>query len=308
MTKQIRNVADMVFKSILLGGAALLAASGAAYASQSCAYTATQNTTLNATGLTLAQILVHDSDVQLTGVKGLTQIQVAGKVCASSPERLKSYLSEVHLDTTRSGNTATITVDKGHEEHFKFGVFSYTFSHSSSYSSPTNYAYVKLVVQVPASLATQITSESGDISADNLASLIVKSQSGDIEANHIQGLFSANSASGDISAQDLGSAALSNVYSGDVELKSVQGNVSVGTMESGDLSIENVQHDVTINNMNSGDVTLSKIAGSVNLNNILSGDVIADDIGGNFTVQNSISGNVVYHNVHGTVSVPGSNN
>ena len=297
----------MTLKSIVLAGMAVLAASSTAYASSSCAYTATQSATLNATGLTLAQILVNDSDVQIKGVQGLTQIQVAGKVCASSPEKLKAFLDELHIDATSSNKTASITVQVGHEKHFKLANLSYTFSYSSSDSSPTNYAYVTLVVQVPASLATKITSQSGDISADNLASLTAKSLSGDIEANHIQGLFSANSASGDITAQALGSAALSNIYSGDVELKSVQGNVSVGTMESGDLSIENVQHDVTINNMNSGNVALNKIAGSVNINSILSGDVMADDIGGNFTVNSNVGSNVVYHNVHGTVNVPGSN-
>lgn len=217
-------------------------------------------------------INLHNSRVQIEGVKGLTKSTGLIIVCASSLSLAKTLILE-----TGHGlfNPHTLILRVATTNHV--------------YVSPSDgnkpFAYVEMQLRVPDTLAVKIKSSSGSVTAANIAALRVKSDSGNITAMHISGLFRVTSNAGTIQAQDVGAVKLIKVGSGDVDLSDVAGDVKIWSLDSGALNIKNVQGNVTIDKTGTGSVQVN-------------------DVNGNFTINHKGDDAVHYADVKGTVNVP----
>ena len=236
---------------------------------EECRYSAPRNAGIDAAGLHSLLLRLGSSDLDIRGVPGLNRIEVRGTACASKQE----WLKDMQVSTGRSGDQAKVDA-----EHYTDTSIFNLFGDS--------YAYLKLQVRVPQTLAVKIYSGSGDMQANGLASLDVDTGSGDLIADDIAGSV----------ALQLGS--------GDVHVDGVQGDVQADHSGSGDLSFSNVRGSVRVGSTGSGDIGFTDIGRDAEVGSTGSGDVTANGVGGNFTVRATGSGDVRYHDVKGKVSVP----
>ena len=271
--------------------AALVASSLLLFASvagaEECRYSAPRNADIDAAGLHSLLLRLGSSDLDIQGVQGLNKIEVRGTACSSD----QSWLKDLQISSGRSGYQATVDA----EHHTNASIFDLFGS---------AYAYMKLQVRVPAALAVQVHSGSGDTQAKNLASLDFDSGSGDLIADRINGALELQLGSADVRASDVGSVALHGTGSGDVHVSGVRGDVHSDHSGSGDLNFSQVRGNVQIGSTGSGDVTLTEIGRDAEVGSTGSGDVTANGVGGNFTVRSTGSGDVRYHDVKGKVDVP----
>jgi DUF4097 and DUF4098 domain-containing protein YvlB len=258
-----------------------------ASAVDSCQFTAARSVDIDAAGLKTLQATLGTSDMEIESAPGLAKIEIRGTACASDAARLKDLLVDGH----RSGDNAILdaTSKGGYANFSMFG---------------STYAYLKLKVRVPPSVAVTIVTGSGDVNASNLASLDYTAGSGDLIANHINGALNLKLGSSDAKATQVGSVDLKSTGSGDVSITGVHGDVRSGKSGSGNLDFSNVAGDVSIGSTGSGDITLKDIGRNVDIGSTASGDVNADGVGGSFTVHTSGGGDVRQSHVKGKVSVP----
>lgn len=272
--------------------AALIASSLLVFASiagaEECRYSAPRNADIDAAGLHSLLLRLGSSDLDIQGVQGLNRIEVRGTACASD----QSWLKNLQISTGRSGDQAIVDAERHDISTSIFNLFG------------SSYAYIKLQVRVPAALAVQVHSGSGDVQAKNLASLDFHSGSGDLIADHVQGALELQLGSADARANDVGSVVLNGTGSGDVHVDGVRGDVRADHSGSGDLQFSNVRGSVRVGSTGSGDVTLSDIGRDAEVGSTGSGDVSANGVGGNFTVRSTGSGDIRYHDVKGKVDVP----
>jgi Toastrack DUF4097 len=271
----------------LVGGLALLALAGAAAATE-CRYSAPRDAQLDAAALRSLLLNLGPTDAHVRGVAGLTKVEVRGTACASNPQ----WLQDLQLDTSSSGGNAVVTARTDHHG-ISFGLFGLS-----------RYAYMKLSVRVPAGLAVVIDSGSGDVIAQELASLDFHSGSGDLQADGIAGALVLQVGSGDVTAQRVGEVTLHSTGSGDVTIDGVRGDVHADYAGSGDLDFSNVGGGVWVGSIGSGDLHLGNIADSVHVGSAGSGDVMVDGVGGDLDVGSVGSGDVRDHGVKGAVHVP----
>ena len=255
-----------------------------------CRYSAPRNADLDAAGLNSLLLKLGSTDLDIQSVPGLSKVEVRGTACASDA----SWLKDVQLDANRSGDRAMVVVqDNRHGNTFTlFG---------------STYAYLQLQVRVPASLAINIASGSGDVKASGLASLDFSSGSGDLQTDHIAGALTLKLGSADVKAQQVGSVNLRETGSGDVHVDGVHGDVQADHSGSGELTFSNVGGTVNVGATGSGDVTLNNIGRDAKVGSTGSGDVNANGVGGNFIVGANGSGDIHYTNVKGQISVPKRN-
>lgn len=275
-------------KSILLSaslftGVLLLGVSLYAGAAERCRYSAPRNAEIDAAGLKLLSVGIGADDLTITGEPGLAKIEVHGTACASD----EKWLQDVQVEASRQGNRASVVAHDRHHDFFSlFG---------------SSYAYLKLDVKVPQSLAVKLRQGSGDSHANNLAALDASLGSGDLFVDGVAGEFALEMGSGDVKARNVGSFNLTDLGSGDVGVDGVQGDARVGTIGSGDLTLANIKRDVSIDTVGSGDVKITGVGGSMKLGNISSGDLVIRNVTGNVTVGSISSGDVSITNAGGNV-------
>jgi hypothetical protein len=291
---------------VLFAGAALAAASLCAAGAEPCRYSAPRNAEIDAAGLKLLSVEIGPDDLTIQGQPGLTKIVVRGTACASD----EKWLQNIKAETARHGDTASVIARDG--DH---GVMFSLFGGS--------YAYLKLDVRVPQSLAIKLKEGSGDADARDLAALEAELGSGDLKVNGVAGEFALSVGSGDVVASDVGSFALSSVGSGDVNvdgvhgdahvgsvgsgdfgLRNVKGSASIGSVSSGDVKLAHVGANVTVGSVGSGDVDIVQAGGNVRIDSVGSGDVDANGVGGDLSVGAMGSGDIRHHGVKGKVSIP----
>ena len=251
-----------------------------------CKFKAERPLDIDPAGLHALVLSLESSDARVRGVAGLSRIEVRGKACASQED----WLADLTVEQKRDGDRVVVSTQQ-HRQN-TIGPF-----HSS-------YAYIDLEVRIPASLALQIQSNSGDADVADVASLDFSTHSGDLLADHVSGAITAEVGSGDIKADDVGSLELRRSGSGDVRARKVRGDVRIGNVGSGDLTFEDVSRGVHVNSVGSGDVGVHGAGGDVVIDSIGSGDVTASNVGGDFIVKAAGSGDIHHRDVKGKVSVP----
>ena len=261
----------------------LLAANSHAF---ECKFKAERPLDIDPAGLHALVLSLESSDARVRGVAGLSRVEVRGKACASQED----WLADLTVEQKRDGDRVVVSTQQHHQN--TIGPF-----HSS-------YAYIDLEVRIPASLALQIQSNSGDADVADVASLDFSTHSGDLLADHVSGAITAEVGSGDIKADDVGSLELRRSGSGDVRARKVRGDVRIGNVGSGDLTFADVSRGVHVNSVGSGDVGVNGAGGDVVIDSIGSGDVTASNVGGDFIVKAAGSGDIHHHDVKGKVSVP----
>jgi hypothetical protein len=291
---------------VLFASVALLAVSLAAGAAEQCRYSAPRNAELDAAGLKRLSVEIGPDDLMIRGESGITKITVRGTACASSQE----WLKDVKLETSRHGDTASIVARNG-DHHVMVSLFG------------GSYAYLKLDVRVPQSMAVQLKEGSGDSDVAGVQSLEASVGSGDLKVNSVAGELGLSVGSGDVVASNVGSVNLSSVGSGDVKVDGVRGDAHAGSIGSGDLGLRDITGGVTVGSIASGDANLAGVGGSVeakavgsgdftarnvkgnvSVGAVASGDVTADQVDRDFSVGSVGSGDIHHHGVKGKVSIP----
>ena len=313
---------------LLLAGAAMLATSLAAGAAERCQFSVPRSAEIDASGLKLLSVQIGPDELAIHGEPGVSQITVTGTACASD----QKWLDDIKVETTRQGDQASVVARDGRHDNI-FSLFG------------NSYAYLKLDVRVPQSLAVKLMQGSGDATAHGLAALAATLGSGDLKVNSVAGEFRASVGSGDLVANDVGSLELSSLGSGDVEVDGVRGDAHVGSVGSGNFKLGHAKGSVTIGSIGSGDVKLDTVGGSVKADSVGSGDLViqgvtggvavgavssgevritqaggnvhagsvgsgdfsADGVGGDFSVDAAGSGDISHRNVKGKVRVPRRN-
>jgi hypothetical protein len=258
-------------------------------AANECAFTAQRDFDVDAAGLETVAFALGSSDVVVEGVPGLTKVEVRGKACASDQD----WLAGLTVDQQRVGDRLTITPRENRSNNW-------SWFHSS-------YAYLELRVRVPAKLAVDIKSHSGDAIVNGVATVNFDASSGDLQIRHVSGLLTIEVSSGDVTGGDVGRVDVRSTSSGDINLRDVHGDVKVARTGSGDLYFDQVSGGVDIGHVGSGDVSVSHVDRDVSVASIGSGDINVSSVGGNFTVRASGSGDVHHRDVRGKVSVPHDN-
>lgn len=262
----------------------LFAVSCSAVAADQCRYSAPRNAELDAAGLKLLAVQIGPDDLTIHGEPGLTKVVVTGTACASE----EKWLPGITLEAARHGDTAKVVAHDGDR-----GIVISLFGNS--------YAYLKLDVRVPQSLAVQLQEGSGDARANNLAALDATLGSGDLKVQGIAGQLALRVGSGDVSGGGVGSLDLPSLGSGDVNLDGVRGDARVGAVGSGDLILSNVTGNVSIGSLASGDVKVKGVGGSLKADSVGSGDLVAREIKRDVTVGAIASGDVSISNAGGNV-------
>ena len=266
----------------------LLIASAPALATN-CEHEADRSFDVDAAGLRTLATHFGSTDLRLRGVPGLAKVEVRARACASDADDLDRLTLNHRVD----GNRLVVESER-HRGSFSFSIFG------------SHYAYLDIEIRMPASLAVEVDSGSGDIDARDLASLDFDAGSGDLNVENIAGELVVSVGSGDVEGSDIGRFRLKSTGSGDITLDDIHGDAEVGGVGSGDLTLSKVGGSVRIDHVGSGDVDLRGVSGDVTLDSIGSGDVDAVDVRGNLTVRSSGSGDVYHRNVGGKVDVPDS--
>ncbi|MGH8182707.1 MAG: hypothetical protein ACREPH_03505 [Rhodanobacteraceae bacterium] len=269
---------------LMLASASLLAVSFGAMAAEQCRYSAPRSAEINAEGLKLLSVQIGPDDLTIHGEHGIAQIVVHGTACASN----EKWLQDIKLEAARHGDTASLVAhDRDHDVIFSlFG---------------NSYAYLKLDVSVPQTLAVKLMEGSGDTQAHSLAALDASLGSGDLKVNGVKDAFGLSVGSGDAIASDVGSLDLSSLGSGDVTVDGVHGNAHVGSVGSGDLHLANVKGDVEVGSIGSGDAKVSTVGGSLKANSIGSGSLVIRNVTQNVAVGSISSGEVSIEQAGGSV-------
>ncbi|GAA0716532.1 DUF4097 family beta strand repeat-containing protein [Dokdonella soli] len=258
-------------------------------AANECKFTAQRDFDVDAAGLKTVAFALGSSDVVVEGAPDLAKVEVRARACASD----QAWLADLTVDQQRSGDRVTITPHEGRDTNW-------SWFHSS-------YAYIELHVRVPAKLAIDIKSSSGDADVRNVAALAFDAGSGDLRVDRIAGTLTTHAGSGDVTGAGIGSLDVRGTGSGDITLRDVHGDVKVAHVGSGDLHFANVGGSVDIGSVGSGDVSVDHAERDVTVDSIGSGDLSVSNIGGNFTVRSRGSGDVNHRDVRGSVSVPRDN-
>ncbi len=229
------------------------------------------------------------TDLRVRGERGGTRIEIQARACASSADDLERLVIDQHRDGDR------LIIETEHNKG------SYTYSLFGS-----SYAYLELEIRVPLDLAVEVDTGSGDVDAQDLASLTYEAGSGDLNVENIVGELIASVGSGDVEGSAIGRFHLLSTGSGDFNLHDIRGDVEVGKVGSGDLRLRKIAGSIHVGHVGSGDLDLFGIGGDVSVDSIGSGDIDADDVRGNLTVKSSGSSDITHRNIRGKIDVPES--
>ncbi|MGH8122302.1 MAG: DUF4097 family beta strand repeat-containing protein [Rudaea sp.] len=266
--------------------ALLLLLSSSLASADNCKFSAERNLDIDPAGLHALRVELGSSDLHLQGVADLKRIEVRGKACASE----QAWLADLNVTQSREGDKIVIKPVKSPERHGAL--------------LGNSYAYIDLVVRIPAALALEVDSGSGDAEIANIAALDFTAGSGDLKLEHVAGAVVVEVHSGDVVASDVASFTLRKTGSGDVHANNLRGEVKVGHAGSGDLHFADVHGGVQIDSIGSGDLGVERIGGDVVLGSIGSGDVEANHVTGNLIVKAAGSGEIHREQIGGRVEVP----
>lgn len=254
----------------------------------SCKHEADRSFDVDRAGIKALVAHNGSSDVRVRGVADIGRIEVRGRACASNA----GDLDRLKVEQRRDGDRLVLEI--GRDTGMTISLFG------------SSYAYLDIEIRVPIDLAIEIDNGSGDLDVRNVAQLRYDGGSGDLDIEDVPGAVDIEVGSGDIEGSNLGPVNLRSISSGDVDLRRIGGDVTVGRVGSGDLDLRNVSGNVDVDRIGSGDVTLDDVQGSVTVGRIGSGDLRAVGVRGDLTVRSSGSGDVSHRNVGGKVDVPDS--
>jgi|GEM_PF-6256844 len=255
-----------------------------------CAHANTYSESLPADGISIVRVNAWAGDLNVRAVEGATEVTVEAKACASDPKILES------LDVKTRVNGDEVRVDVIHPNGITFGS-----------------GWVDLTIDLPPSLAAEISDTSGSTLIDGLAAVEISAGSGDLKVIRTTGTTEIREkSSGAISLERLkGDLILGDLGSGDLTVRDIQGHVELdgkssgsarieglaqgldlGHLGSGDLTVKGVGGDLSLTSKSSGTVVLTDISGKLEIGEVGSGDLRVKQVGGGLTLRSKSSGSV----------------
>lgn len=219
-------------------------------------------------------------DLDLSGVRqirfttGAYELEVAGnasnarvesKACASDQDTLDG------LVVTQRKDGDVLTVALGDD--------------SRHWGRGSRYSELKVSANVPAGMPVRIEVGSGTARVRHVASLDSMVGSGQLQGDDIKGAVKTKVASGSARLGDIGPLTVDSVASGELRVRQIGGDATLGPVASGSLQV-------------------SGVSGSVTARGVASGSLDVRDVKGGLSVARKGSGEVAYSAIGGKVDVP----
>ena len=225
---------------------------------------ATRTAHVPVAGATVVVLDVGAGYLRVQGASSATEVLVTGTAHAATA----AALDEIQVDTRRVGDTIFVSS-----------------AIPPSRNQPGAAAALDLMVQLPSSLALDVTDSTGESTFRNVGAMRLR---------HGDGGLDVDSVGGKLDITDGG---------GDMIVANVRGDVHI--MDGGgSIYLSNIAGSVTIPQDGSGEIQLSNIGGDVTVGSKASGEVAAREVGGNLVVRANGNGSIEYRDVKGHVSVP----
>ncbi len=144
-----------------------------------------------------------------------------------------------------------------------------------------------LTLTVPSDMPITVYDSSGDLAMENTGPVTLTDSSGDIDIRQVNGDVTINVDS-----------------SGDLDIRGA-GIVDIKTDSSGDISVEDAL-SLRVGRDSSGDIEANNISGDVYVGTDSSGDIDVVNVAGSLTVERDGSGSIDYRRVAGRVDIPKS--
>ena len=233
-----------------------------------CEYERTLDESLDVRRSDVLDVAAAAGDLDITGVSRSNEVSIRGRICVSDED----WLDKVRVGI-REGDVAKIYVESPDSDN--------------GWSLWGNrYAYVDLVLEMPADLALQLRDSSGDIEIESVDDVEVTDSSGDLEIRDARGNVEIKDSSGDITVRDLGGdLTIISDSSGNIRGNDIEGSVLVLADSSGHIGFSEVGRDVVVEKDSSGDITVASV-------------------GGDFSVLRDGSGQIHSRDVKGEVNIP----
>ena len=228
-------------------------------------YTAPRSATIGTSGATSIRVEARAGTLRIEGREGITEARASGTARASS----RSLLEDIKLVAEREGNEVVIRVE---------------IPEMNGGRGWNRMAALDLLIEVPTTIALDVSDSSGDAEVRGVASLDIEDSSGNLHVEKIAGPVRIHDSSGDITVRDSPGEVVIDDSSGGIDVR------EVGTL--------------TIERDSSGEIEASRVTGAVIVRSDGSGGIDVDDVGGDFTVRKDGSGGISYSNVKGTVDIP----
>lgn len=226
---------------------------------------AARDADLDASGARLLRVEAKAGQLRIEGRSGISEVRVRGVARASR----ESWLDDIQLRTGRNDDELYVVVD--------IPSWSWTgIGHA--------YKALDLVIEVPQTLALDITDGSGNVEIRGVGAVRLHDGSGEVDVRDVGGPVEVEDGSGELT------------------LRGIRGEVRVED-GSGEVTIDDVQGNVTIIDDGSGSLEIARITGWVRVNNAGSGSVRVSDVGGDLEVRDTSRRRVRYDGVRGEVRI-----
>lgn len=228
-----------------------------------------ENLTLDAQGIDLLEVDSGAGFLKVSGVKGLTNIEVEAEIILRrmGKEKAEKFIKDnLELKLERYDHRARL-VGK-----FKprFSLFSW------------GERYCHLTVRVPYQMDLSIDDGSGFITLDQIEGNIkIEDGSGSIKIKGVNGDIEIDDGSGPLEIEDIIGSVRIDDGSGEIRVKNIEGDVYIDD-GSGDINVDNIN----------GSVTLSDNSGSIWVDTVSKDVIIQDDGSGDVKISN-VKGRVI---------------
>jgi DUF4097 and DUF4098 domain-containing protein YvlB len=229
-----------------------------------CAHEATRTATLAVARGGRLDLEAGAGSLEVRGRRGLQEVRLQGRACAATEALLRAVTVE-----SRVANGIVHVAAR--------------YPESRGFDWNDSYAYLDLVIEVPAGLAVSIEDGSGSVVLDGVGDVSIEDGSGDLRITSVAGRVTIDDGSGNVVIGGVGEDVEIDDGSGDVRIEGVRANVMV---EDG-----------------SGEIDIRDVTGTVRVSDG-SGSIRVEGIGGDFIVDEDGSGGIRHGGVRGRVRIP----
>ena len=230
----------------------------------SCSYELDRTFTIPVSPANQLVINAGSGELRVEGRRGLDQIEVVGRVCASREE----WLEQLTLSVETVGSDVILSAHYPNRNNRR----------------GNNTAKIDLTVLMPLGMDVDIDDSSGSLEVIGAGNLGIEDSSGSVTISGVNGSVYLDDSSGGIEIQDV---------SGDVDVRD----------GSGGIDVRDVQGTVRLRD-GSGGIDVAEVAEDVIVESDGSGSIRVRGVGGNFTVERDGSGEISHSDVRGTVDIP----
>ena len=236
------------------------------------------------------KISAAPGQLRVQGREGLAEVRVQGRACAD----LQEQLPRIQVVAERRGDEILIkSALRGNSP---------ALQDSPVPKSWSNHAWLDMTVDVPTSLALQVSHGAGSAELEGVGPLRISDGSGDITVRGARGNVVVKDGSGHVSVGDV---------TGGVEVKDGSGDISIARVSQdvrvhdgpGEIEIENLDAGVSIRD-SSGDITIRGVGRNVEIEVDSSGNISVSDVSGDLAVPRKCNADVRHSGVAGSVSRP----